>query len=103
NGDKVHDTAADPGLFPSAIGYFGHCYNQDVNCNYIGSQIDCIGTPYMIDASVLKNIMSYGKAECLTEFTIGQRTRMHYLIENNDSSHPNYTVDYAPVRAALVI
>lgn len=102
NGDKVHDTAADPGLFPSATGQFGHCYNQDANCNYIGNQSDCQGTPYMIDNSVLRNIMSYGNMDCLTEFTPGQRTRMHYLIENGDYSNPNNLLDFANVRAAMV-
>ncbi|MEG1265571.1 MAG: hypothetical protein RSC81_02410 [Myroides sp.] len=102
HGDKVHDTAADPGLFSSQIGSFAHCYNLDGNCNYIGNQVDCTGTPYQLDNSVLRNIMSYGSVTCATDFTPGQRTRMHYLIDNDDSSHPNYTIDFSPVRAALV-
>lgn len=102
HGDKVHDTAADPGLFSSQTGSFAHCYNLDGNCNYIGNQVDCTGTPYQLDNSVLRNIMSYGSVTCATDFTPGQRTRMHYLIDNDDSSHPNYTIDFSPIRAALV-
>ncbi len=100
HGDKVHDTAADPGLFSLTTGNQAHCYNIDGNCNYVGiNQTDCIGTPYQIDNSVLRNIMSYADVNCATDFTPGQRTRMHYLIENGDITSGK---SYAPIRAALV-
>ena len=100
HGDKVHDTAAEPGLFSLTTGNQAHCYNIDGNCNYVGiNQTDCIGTPYQIDNSVLRNIMSYANVNCATDFTTGQRTRMHYLIENDDITTGE---SYAPIRAALV-
>jgi len=96
NGDEVHDTAADPGLFSSTTGDYAHCYNADANCNYLGNQVDCIGTPYVIDSSVLNNIMSYGKKSCLTMFTTGQGIKMHYEIDNSSP-----TLTYG-VKQALV-
>lgn len=99
HGDKVHDTAADPGLFSLQTGDYANCYNQDANCNYIGNQVDCMGTPYVLDNSVLRNIMSYGSTACATDFTPGQRTRIHYLIDNDDITTG---ISYAPLRATLV-
>lgn len=82
HGDQVHDTAADPGLFPNFTGDYTNCYNQDANCDYIGNQVDCQGTPYMIDLSVINNIMSYGNSTCKNMLTQGQVERIHYSIDN---------------------
>lgn len=82
HGDEVHDTAADPGLFSSLTGDYANCYNQDANCNYIGNQVDCQGTPYLIDSSIINNIMSYGNSGCQDMITQGQVERIHYSIDN---------------------
>lgn len=85
-GDLVHDTVADPGLFPNQNTPY---YNVNSNCVYIKNQTDCQGTPYAPDSSVLNNIMSYGHAPCLTLLTPGQGQRIHESIDNaNTTSHP---------------
>src|SRR5690606_17284042 len=89
-GDKVYDTAADPGLFanPDPNGDYANCYNFDAStCSYIGSQVDCQGTPYAIDSTVANNIMSYGSDACKTLFTPGQGERIHYSIDNANPIH----------------
>lgn len=75
-GDRVRDTAADPGLIENPT----HPYHNTTNCVYIGSQINCDGTPYQVDSALVNNIMSYGGLLCKTIFSTGQAERMHYLL-----------------------
>jgi|GEM_PF-6995601 len=60
-GDRVRDTAADPGLRADTTHPY---YNTDANCTYIGNQINCDGTPYQVDSALVNNIMSYGGQHC---------------------------------------
>lgn len=75
-GDRIRDTAADPGLIENPA----HPYHNTTNCVYIGSQINCDGTPYQVDSALVNNIMSYGGLLCKTIFSTGQAERMHYLL-----------------------
>lgn len=78
-GDKVHDTAADPGLEGrSSLS----SYNIDSNCNYFGNLKDCQGNTYVLNSSVVNNIMSYAPKACRTLLTLGQVQRIHYNIDN---------------------
>ena len=78
-GDRVHDTAADPGL--DSRSYLS-TYNIDSNCNYIGNLTDCQGNTYLVDSSIINNIMSYAPEACQTLLTPGQVQRIHYNMDN---------------------
>lgn len=77
-GDKVEDTAADPFLYPVES---SPCYNVTSDCVYFGNEVDCQGTPYEPDESVLHNIMSYGPNSCSNLLTPGQGIRVHNYLE----------------------
>lgn len=87
HGDYVFDTAADPYLIDNP-----EKPNRNMDretCSYIGNQVDCVGTPYVLDSSVLSNVMAYGWIKCFYLITEGQARRIHYFIDNaNESSHP---------------
>lgn len=86
NGDKVIDTAADPGLFAN-INNPNYNINQD--CEYIGNASDCFNVPYVLDESVLNNFMAYNHDHCKEIFTTGQKNRVHYNIDHaNTQNHP---------------
>lgn len=80
-GDYVVDTPADPGLRGDPSHQY---YNIDANCNYMGNQNDCTGTPYQVDNVLIRNIMSYGSPDCKQDLTLGQAERIHYGIDNAD-------------------
>lgn len=77
-GDKVADTAADPGLNGNVANQY---YNTDSNCNYFGNLLDCGGDLYVPDSSVLNNVMAYNPDSCRVLFTPGQAARIHANID----------------------
>lgn len=69
-GDKICDTPADPNLnFDNTV--------VDCNCNYIGNQYQN-GLPY---SPSTRNIMSYSRKECRTQFTSGQISVIQYYAQ----------------------
>lgn len=73
-GDNIHDTAADPQLNWENV--------DSETCQYIGAQVDCGGTPYVLTSDDVKNIMSYSPYLCTKIFTLGQEQFMHSYFES---------------------
>ena len=68
-GDKICDTPADPELNYNTV---------DCNCNYIGNQYQN-GLPY---SPSTRNIMSFSRRECRTQFTSGQISVIQYYAQS---------------------
>lgn len=79
-GDQLCDTPADPGL---------STLNVNSACNYTGSQMDANNQIYTPN---VRNIMSYSRKSCRTEFSNGQYARMQAYFQ----SYRNY-LTCAPV------
>ena len=79
DGDLVCDTQADPDqdLAANQASYLQA--HTDANCVYNGTNVDECNLPYQ---PATNNIMSYGRAECLTVLTTGQGDRMRGVIAN---------------------
>lgn len=91
-GDDVCDTPAEPNLRNIS------CTNYLVDnaCNYIGSLVDSSGMPF---SPYTTNIMSYSRANCKNQLSIGQYARMAYTYKNLrnylecPTFHPNFSAD----------
>ena len=68
-GDRICDTPADPMLDYNTV---------DCDCNYIGNQYQN-GLPYSPDT---RNLMSYSRKECRTQFTSGQISVIQYYAQS---------------------
>ncbi len=79
-GDQLCDTPADPGLSTLTV---------SSTCQYTGSQTDGNNQAYMPN---VRNIMSYSRKSCRTEFSSGQYQRMQAYFQ----SYRNY-LTCAPV------
>jgi len=77
-GDLLGDTPADPGL----IDYDRRTYRVDANCVYNNSAAtpaNCDTTPYKPPT---RNLMSYSRGVCLTEFTSLQISKILDTLQN---------------------
>lgn len=84
-GDLICDTHADPNPSASQISFA---------CVYTGSATDSLGYSY---TPPVTNILAYGRYECRTVFTVGQRDRMHYFITNTASLTNTLNEDYLTI------
>ncbi len=75
-GDLICDTPADPNLAGNRV--IGELVNAD--CEYVGSLADVNGERYKPDP---RNIMSYSRIHCLSQFSNGQYTRMQFFLRNS--------------------
>ncbi|WP_345276796.1 T9SS type A sorting domain-containing protein [Litoribaculum gwangyangense] len=83
DGDGICDTPADPKLSYDTI---------DNNCNYIGNLTDAHGDVYEPDT---KNIMSYSRKSCRSNFTEQQFTRIYaYYKSMGDKLRSDFSDDY---------
>lgn len=84
-GDRLIQTNATP----YSSGYTDVLLDYD--CNYIGTAIDCEGTPY-VDPE-FKNIMSYTRADCFRELTPAQGAVMRRKIKTGFLGPLNASLD----------
>jgi hypothetical protein len=74
-GDLICDTPADPNLAGNRV--IGELV--DDKCAYVGALTDVNGERYKPDP---RNIMSYSRINCLSQFSNGQFTRMEFFLRN---------------------
>lgn len=84
-GDFICDTPADPQLGFSNVSAF---------CSYTGGTTDSNGDTF---APNVRNIMSYSRKECRTEFSAGQYARIYgvYQASRSVMACPSFNVDIA--------
>ena len=78
-GDLVCDTAADPGL------QAGGGFRVDNNCTYDNSATTPTGCGNTAYNPPTRNLMSYSRAGCRTDFTLGQITRALQVLRNTNN------------------
>ena len=98
DGDLVCDTQADPDqdLASNQASYL--TANTNADCVYSGTNVDECNIAYKPETN---NIMSYGRASCLTVMTAGQGERMRAVIANEPGlrtcmAEDNVTYGFAP-------